>query len=231
MWRRRPLRGGTWNCKVNRHPHEVAGYAGALMREHALDFLALSEVEPEYRPELEKLPGVLVMFDGWPDAGETAILVRSGLRARAARALRLVRRWIGAKSRKLHNPRTFASARVLWLRVRAVHMPPYVHWERGQIRGAGAQAYAEAAAALVAHAGGRVRRLDVGDFNARPEDRGDFSPAWIAHNAGMRLCAPANVIDFALGRGVVIGQWEELGYGGSDHRARIFTVYPEALTA
>ena len=216
------LRGGVYNCasipsRVHRRVKPrtrvgVARWVGRTMTRRGLDFMVLSEAGP-YLTELRRLVGVTVVAcDEWTDAADSVILARDGLRVRGERWFRMTRRWYGFKNNRWRAPRTLTKARISWLPVLAVHLPPGAETRRNN------PAYAEAAMRVAAWLEGRKRGVAVGDFNATIRQSMTYGPAWIADESGARPAPGAWGIDLALGIGVTLHDWtRRRDNGGSDH--------------
>ena len=224
---------GIYNCgspamrqRANARPLSRAGVAAWLDktgRHHNIDVFVLSEAEAYSRP-LANLDGWrLIDADGWVDAGDSAFLVRDGVRVGSWRAIRMTRRWWGRRLAKWRAPRTMPTARVSWLRLLAVHMPPRPVDPRN------AGAYAEQAGEIIRWARRRPRwrpRAAVGDFNAAVRDSKFINgPAYIAAQIDGTIHPQLQGIDLAITRNCrVIHVKKPSDNGGSDHPFIIVTV-------
>lgn len=217
---------GIYNCgtpamrgRAGVHPATRSGVAAWLDdagRRHAVDLFVLSEAAA-YAGALAKLDGWrLIDADGWTDAGDSAILVRDGVRVGSWRAIRMTRRWFGRRLAKWRAPRTMLTVRVSWLRVLAVHMPP----RPADARNVGA--YAEQADAIVRWAQRRPKARPiavVGDFNATVRDsKMIHGPAHIAARINDHIHPQLQGIDLAITRRCRVSYVKRPSdRGGSDH--------------
>ena len=210
------LRGGGYNCRVNRSGAVVKTFVAKMMKTR--DFLTLSEAH-QYIGNLRYIPNTqLVAYPGEHQAGEVAIIVRDGVTvSEAAIDRRFTETW-PRKDGGQHSPRVLVSAKLNGLaRVAAIHVPPAGH-DRIKAR---AEYLAGLAAWCHDHPGPLVLSGDW-NYNAQdPKIRG------LAHVTGMNIHGSGG-IDFALARGVDVLHMRH-GYdnGGSDHFPILYRVTPK----
>lgn len=245
------IRVGTWNMKSDRPGNTAARQRGVahqailLMRRYDLDALALNEASPyvddlrryalAHRDELALLTG------SRPGEANTAILCDRRVSLTLREQHRVTRDgWItvrGGRTAPKYVPCILLDG---WVRIAAVHLPPST-WRTRFFRGPWRRRRAYAQHMMWCRSWGRsrarARRGDtvmlLGDWNAQPNARGKYSPAWLraqlsdAGAGAWRIVAPAvgtlgrRVIDYAIvrpGKGHKISAARRLNNaGGSDH--------------
>lgn len=225
------LRGGTYNCLIGRDPDKVHNVVKGMLKDNKLDFLQVQEIS-QYHKALNTIPGYhLVTFPGSKDHGESGVLVKDGIKTKAAQSIEADTGWT-AVTGKPAQPRAAVSVKLAgWLRVASVHLPPAINFVNGHAVGPAArvESYKSSMEHLLAaakryeknHPGGAL--LYGGDWNEGPNTTGYGSPAWLAKQAGMKKF-PGGHIDWEMARGASVQNVRVRGDGGSDHNLVTFTV-------
>lgn len=229
--KRKPLKGGTYNCLVGRSPAVVKDAVRDFMKNRNLDFLQLQEMT-QYRKVLNEIPGYkLITFPGSRDHGETGILVRDGIKVSDRESIQSVGDW---KSKDGEVRRARAATSVLldgWLRVVSVHAPPAIDFRNGHAVGPEARVASyknlmrklERAAERYTRNGEDI--VMGGDWNEGPNSTGVGSPHWLARMAGMKTHKGGH-IDWQMTRGVRLTNMQAGPSRGSDHRLWTFVIKP-----
>lgn len=226
------LRGGTWNARVTRDPHTVAGEAARIMRRNRLNFLLLQEVE-EYRAALMAIPDhqyvskrIKTKRNEWREVG---LLVTDDTVVTNVRNTSVGNGWFGRIVNRWHPGRTFLRATLNgWLRVSPVHAPPGVdlktHHPKDQW-----DDYLALMRAVGVFLGARgLSRLAGGDWNKPASNPLEWSPRWVAERRDAMVYAPnkGHGIDYFLAkRCTITGMYVDTETPqGSDHDPVIMVV-------
>lgn len=223
------LRGGSYNCKIDRNPAVVGRTVAQIAKSKNLDFLQLQEIST-YRKQLENIPGYkLITFPKSKDRGETGILVREELEAKFPKSVEADTGWTNVRG-GVAQPRSTTTVRLAgWLRVGSVHAPPGIDWKNGKPVGGEARirSYQSLTKKLAAHANrAQERGLAVllgGDWNEGATTGGPGSPSWLANKAGLKK-HPTGGIDWMMSSGLALTKLHRGPKFGSDHPLVTYTV-------
>lgn len=221
-----------------RDPETAAASAYALMDTEGMDWLCVQEARG-YVKALKRLAGsrfhVIEFMHQVAGADiETAILVRAEVSHGRGYLVRVTRSgWITVRGGHT-GPKYLPTVRIHGdLRILGVHLAPSTRFRGGRLLGPVLRVLSvrQSAIRLVRYANRHPGPLVmIGDWNNTPQDRGRYSPHWIARKAGMVVVGPGvgthgDEIDFALVRGAHARAFL-LGKHNSDHHAVGLAVRP-----
>lgn len=231
--KRKPLKGGTYNCLVGRSPQVVGNEVRKMAKEGNLDFIQLQEIST-YHGALKDIPGYkLITFPGAKDHGETGMLVKDGIKVTDRESIQA--KGPGWKSKDGEHRAPRAATSVLldgWMRVVSVHAPPAIDFKNGHA--VGPEARVESYKSLMSELAKAAKRYTKdgealvfgGDWNEGPNSTGVGSPHWLARVAGMKAF-PGGRIDWEMARGATISRVRRSEDGRSDHDQWTFVVKPK----
>lgn len=180
-----------------------------------VDAVLLQEATPRHRRWLRNVPGWALV-----DHGAEAILIRARLQGPWHVVRSLTRRWKGAHTGDLHEPRTIPGVLLDgWLYLVSVHFPP--NWTNGPDDRRMAGWEYRRALGVLARDLGEVGALFLGgDWNALTQD-----PTLKRWRARRGLRAHGLGIDHVAHSGVEVVARRMIGRGpGMDHGAWLFVV-------
>lgn len=227
------LRIGNWNMLRGRNDDKAAARAIWLMDEFNLDALCLQEAT-EYVAELREAAGeryYVAAVRGSAVRRESVILVRRDVPHGAPWSIRVRNSWWITVRGGRAADRHLTAIKLDWLTIASGHTPPSVRFRGGRMFGPARRILSMRRFAV------RVRRfirnrprvLVSCDWNATDDDRGRYTPHWIARTTGAEIVAPAHgthgrrTIDFGIIKGCDADA-RRLEEYGSDHRAVLYVV-------
>lgn len=232
------LHGGTWNAEHKRDPRTVARQARHMLRLHDLDFLLVEEAQGYWRA-FGRIRGYDTIVERGLGETDNVILVRHALAHGPGFAHQVTTHgfWLGGRWTREKYVTTVVVAG--WARLTVGHQTPWVRWRNGQITASRhlpflVRTYKQHDRRLIAWYRHRRREQVLAeDWNAENTWRGDWTPAWLAVQLGMRVHAPnastharhQHPIDYPMGRGLAITNVHRIGRYGSDHHAVLFTLH------